>query len=71
MEMELKHVVFNMLMICLTNSKSEITYKNLPMDDPKKRKPNIQLAKKFLNWEPKVDLNRGLLKTILYFQNYI
>ena len=57
--------------IYLTNSKSEITYKNLPMDDPKKRKPNIQLAKKFLNWEPKVDLNRGLLKTILYFQNYI
>lgn len=56
------------IIIELTNSKSKIIYKDeLPSDDPKKRKPNITLAKEKLNWEPKVDLRSGLIKTIEYF----
>ena len=54
--------------IKLTNSKSKIVYKPLPEDDPKKRRPDISKAKKILKWQPKVDLNQGLLKTIDYFK---
>jgi UDP-glucuronate decarboxylase len=53
--------------ITLTGSKSKLVYKTLPKDDPKKRRPNITLAKKKLNWQPKVKLNDGLKKTIEYF----
>jgi UDP-glucuronate decarboxylase len=53
----------------LTNSKSKIIYKDLPGDDPKKRKPDISKAKKSLNWKPKISLNNGLNKTIDYFKN--
>ena len=52
----------------LTNSKSEIVYKPLPHDDPKRRKPDIELAKSKLNWEPEVKLEDGLKKTINYFK---
>ena len=52
----------------LTNSKSEIIYNSLPSDDPVKRKPDISVANKLLNWEPKVDLKSGLLETIDYFK---
>ena len=48
----------------LTNSKSKLINLNLPEDDPKQRKPDIEKAKTLLNWEPKVDLETGLLKTI-------
>ena len=51
----------------LTNSKSQIKFIPLPSDDPTQRKPNIDLAKKELNWEPKIQLNEGLIKTIEYF----
>lgn len=51
----------------LTNSKSQIKFIPLPADDPTQRKPNIDLAKKELNWEPKIQLNEGLIKTIEYF----
>ena len=51
----------------LTNSKSKITFKPLPKDDPLQRKPDITLAKDQLNWIPKVQLEEGLLKTIEYF----
>ena len=54
--------------IKLTNSKSKIIYKPLPEDDPKKRRPDISKAKKILKWQPMVDLNEGLLKTIDYFK---
>ena len=54
--------------IKLTNSKSKIAIKKLPEDDPKKRKPDISLAKKHLNWEPKIMLEEGLIKTINYFE---
>ncbi len=48
----------------LTNSKSEIVFKSLPSDDPKQRKPDISKAKSKLGWEPKVNLEDGLIKTI-------
>ncbi|MDO8584973.1 MAG: SDR family oxidoreductase [bacterium] len=53
--------------IAMTKSKSKIAKKPLPEDDPKKRKPDIALAKKVLRWEPKVKLEEGLEKTIGYF----
>ncbi len=53
----------------LTGSKSKIVYKDLPRDDPKRRKPDISLAKEKLDWEPKVPLREGLLKTIDYFKS--
>lgn len=56
------------LVLKLTKSKSDIVFKPLPQDDPKKRKPDISLAKKLLNWEPKIQLSDGLEKTISYFK---
>ena len=53
--------------IRLIKSKSKIEYKELPQDDPRQRKPNITLAKKTLKWEPKIQLEEGLKKTIDYF----
>ena len=55
------------LIIKLTNSSSKIVYKPLPKDDPLKRKPDISLAKEKLGWEPKVNVEEGLLKTIENF----
>ena len=55
----------------LTDSKSKIVFCPLPSDDPKHRKPDIQLAKTLLNWEPKIQLQEGLLKTIDYFRQII
>jgi dTDP-glucose 4,6-dehydratase len=52
----------------LTGSKSEIVYRPLPQDDPQVRQPDITKARKLLNWEPKVDLDEGLIKTIDYFR---
>lgn len=54
--------------IYLTKSKSKIEYRELPEDDPTQRKPDINLAKKILKWEPKIKLDEGLKKTINYFQ---
>ncbi|WP_339922132.1 UDP-glucuronic acid decarboxylase family protein [uncultured Cyclobacterium sp.] len=51
----------------LTGSKSKLKYMPLPQDDPMQRKPNIDLARKELNWEPKVQLKEGLIETIKYF----
>lgn len=51
----------------LTNSKSEVIFKALPEDDPKQRQPDIGLARDKLGWEPKVQLEEGLMKTIEYF----
>ena len=57
--------------IKLTGSKSKIVYKPLPQDDPKRRKPDISKAKKILKWEPKINLEEGLLKTIDYFKKFV
>lgn len=54
--------------IRLTGSKSELIFKPLPVDDPKVRQPNISKAKELLGWEPKVNLEEGLKKTIDWFK---
>ncbi len=59
------------MVIALTNSKSKLKYFPLPQDDPMQRKPVIELAKKELSWEPKVDLQNGLTKTIAYFDELL
>lgn len=51
----------------LSGSKSKLVFEPLPSDDPKQRQPNIELAKKMLAWEPKVQLEDGLKETIAYF----
>lgn len=51
----------------LTESKSKIVYRPLPQDDPRQRKPVIDLAKKELDWEPTVRLEEGIQRTIAYF----
>ncbi|MBK1649870.1 UDP-glucuronic acid decarboxylase family protein [Rhabdochromatium marinum] len=55
----------------LTNSKSELVFRDLPEDDPKQRKPDITLAAKVLEWSPQIPLEEGLVKTIDYFDNYL
>ncbi len=55
----------------LTGTKSKIVYQPLPTDDPMQRKPDITLAKKVLNWEPKINLEEGLIKTIEYFKSIV
>lgn len=50
--------------IHLTHSKSQIVFKDLPEDDPKVRRPDITIAKKLLNWEPKIPRSIGLIRTI-------
>lgn len=52
----------------LPESTSKIIYKDLPQDDPRQRKPDISVAKKELDWEPTIQLEAGLQKTISYFQ---
>ncbi len=54
--------------IKLTGSSSKLIFKELPLDDPLKRKPDITTAKELLGWEPIVPLEKGLIKTINYFQ---
>lgn len=52
----------------MTNSKSKLVFRNLPVDDPMQRKPDIKKANKLLNWEPEIKLEEGLVKTIAYFE---
>jgi len=61
---ELVHILLNII-----NTKSKIIYKELPSDDPMQRRPNIDKANELLKWEPKINLNEGLVKTINYFKN--
>jgi UDP-glucuronate decarboxylase len=63
---ELAHLVIE-----LTGTKSSIIYQELPSDDPMQRQPNIEKAKKLLNWEPKIQLREGLMKTIAYFDSIL
>jgi dTDP-glucose 4,6-dehydratase len=53
----------------ITGAKSEISYKPLPVDDPKVRQPDITRARKLLNWEPKVAFEDGIRETIDYFKS--
>ncbi len=66
MEISIKKLASRIL--SLTDSKSQIIYKDLPQDDPKRRKPDITLAKNKLNWTPLHGLEAGLSKTINYFK---
>lgn len=59
---------FAKMVIKLSETKSKISFKPLPVDDPKQRKPDIALAKKYLRWSPKVELEEGLAKTIKWFK---
>ena len=57
--------------IRLVGSTSKIVYRPLPVDDPKQRRPDITRARTLLNWEPKVGLEEGLLKTVAYFSDKV
>lgn len=57
--------------IQLTGSRSRLVFQPLPIDDPKQRQPNIDLAKSELGWKPEVQLDAGLAETIAYFQALI
>lgn len=59
------------IIIQLTMSNSQIIFQPLPADDPTQRKPDIALADQRLNWRPKIELEKGLTKTIEYFQNIL
>jgi UDP-glucuronate decarboxylase len=59
------------LIINLTESKSEIQFSELPQDDPLQRRPDLSLAIKMLNWQPKSSLELGLRKTIDYFKEIV
>ena len=56
------------LVIKLTNSSSKLVFLPLPQDDPTQRRPNIDVAKRELNWQPSVDIEEGLKRTIKYFE---
>ena len=57
--------------ISMTGSKSRITHKTLPGDDPRQRRPDITLARDGLGWEPVTTLDDGLSKTIAYFEDVL
>jgi dTDP-glucose 4,6-dehydratase len=65
---EMTMIEFAQEIIRLTGSRSKLVHKPLPQDDPKQRQPDITRARKWLNWEPKVDLREGLKKTIGWFE---
>jgi len=57
--------------INLTGSRSAVVYKQLPSDDPVRRRPDISLARSILEWEPQIQLEEGLSKTIAYFRRQL
>jgi len=57
--------------IALTGAKSKLVQRPLPADDPLQRKPDIAKAKNLLGWEPKIQLDEGLKKTISYFDDLL
>jgi UDP-glucuronate decarboxylase len=57
--------------IAMTNSSSELVFRDLPSDDPAQRRPDITMARRELNWEPRVKLDQGLEKTIAYFADLL
>ena len=67
--MEFTIIELAKMILDIIGSKSKIIFRPLPSDDPKQRKPDIRRAKKLLNWTPKIDLQKGLVDTIFYFEN--
>jgi dTDP-glucose 4,6-dehydratase len=68
-EMTIKQIAETI--ISMTGSTSKIVYRPLPTDDPKQRRPDITRARTLLGWEPKVQLEEGLIKTIEYFRTKV
>ena len=68
---EYKIIDLAKLIVVMTGSKSKIITKPLPEDDPLQRKPDISMAKETLNWFPEIELEKGLLQTIEYFEKRI
>jgi dTDP-glucose 4,6-dehydratase len=66
---EISILDFAQEIIKLTNTAQKIVFKELPVDDPLQRQPDITLAKKLLNWEPKVGREEGMRKTFEYFKS--
>ena len=66
---EISILEFAKEVIRITDSSSNIVFKDLPVDDPKMRRPDISRAKVVLEWEPKVELREGLKRTVAYFKN--
>ena len=65
---EITILEFAQEILALTNTNQKIKYKPLPKDDPLKRQPDINLAKKILNWTPKVKRSEGMKRTLEYFR---
>jgi len=61
---ELAHIVIDMV-----GSRSKIVHRSLPVDDPRRRRPDISRARALLDWEPRVSLREGLRRTIEYFES--
>ena len=59
------------LILAFTGSRSKAVFKPLPEDDPLQRQPNIALAKQWIGWEPRIDLEEGLKKAIAYFEEQL
>ena len=59
------------LVVEMVNSPSKVVYRDLPVDDPRQRKPDITLAREKLGWEPTIQLREGLTKTIAYFDRLL
>ncbi len=68
---EFKIIELAEMVIKSTGSKSKVIFKPLPSDDPMQRNPDISIAKQRLNWQPKIRLEDGLVKTINYFKSVI
>ncbi|MCB9771403.1 MAG: SDR family oxidoreductase [Candidatus Omnitrophica bacterium] len=61
---------FAKMVLKFSGAKSKLAYQPLPIDDPKQRRPDIALAKKYLKWQPKVKLEQGLQETLKWFQKH-
>lgn len=68
---ELTILEFAKLILRMTGSRLKIVFKELPVDDPKQRRPDITKAQKLLDWEPKILLEQGLKETMKYFENIL
>lgn len=68
---ELSMYQLSKLILNITNSESKLIFKDLPLDDPKQRCPDITLAKALLDWKPKIPIELGLQKTVEYFKDIL
>jgi dTDP-glucose 4,6-dehydratase len=68
---EMSLLEFARKIIEVTGSRSSIAFRDLPVDDPKVRQPDITRARLLLGWEPRVDIDSGLRRTLAYFREHI